>query len=357
LERTKNNKSLAAQIKSHSQKKVEPKEYDGDIDNVISTGSTLLNLAISGGRRRGGGIPGGVIVEIFGPPSIGKTSLICEVAGGVQREGGELRFYDPEGRLSSNFAKIFDLQLSKEEIKHPKTPLDIFPPLRDWQPKNPNLINGIFIDSIASLMSDLELENKKDEYSRVAKLFSQELRKSSIPIAEKKFIVMAANQLRQKVGMTGFGEKYDTPCGEAWKFYASLRLKATKANPYKLKQKITFRGKEIEEVIGTVLDIYVYKSSIWVGHHSATVYLLNDYGIDDIRANLMYLKQYGRKAKKPDGTDYSGYSLNGDKLGVGIDDALSIIEKDRRFLELKEAVIDLWEEIQVHFKVTRKKER
>ena len=32
---------------------------------IVSTGSTQLDLAIYGGRVRGGGIPGGIIIEIF----------------------------------------------------------------------------------------------------------------------------------------------------------------------------------------------------------------------------------------------------------------------------------------------------
>ena len=34
---------------------------------LVSTGSTLLDLAISGGTYDEGGLPGGILVEIFGP--------------------------------------------------------------------------------------------------------------------------------------------------------------------------------------------------------------------------------------------------------------------------------------------------
>jgi len=41
-----------------------PKEkkakFTGNTEVMISTGSTLLDLAISGGRVKGGGIPGGI---------------------------------------------------------------------------------------------------------------------------------------------------------------------------------------------------------------------------------------------------------------------------------------------------------
>ena len=73
--------SLSEQIKKKVQKdivKKEEKEYtDGDFGTVISTGSTLLDLAISSGRIRGGGVPSGIFVELFGPPD--QEKLYCFV--------------------------------------------------------------------------------------------------------------------------------------------------------------------------------------------------------------------------------------------------------------------------------------
>lgn len=106
----KDSPKLSDQMKRRVEEPVAPlMEYDGSIGTVISTGSTLLDLAISGGRVRGGGIPGGIFVEAFGPPSSGKTVLLCEIAGAIQRQGGEVMFYDPEARLNKKFAEVFQL--------------------------------------------------------------------------------------------------------------------------------------------------------------------------------------------------------------------------------------------------------
>ncbi len=48
------------------------KPFEGNMELVVSTGSTLLDLEISGNRIRGGGIPGGILVEVFGPSGSGK---------------------------------------------------------------------------------------------------------------------------------------------------------------------------------------------------------------------------------------------------------------------------------------------
>ena len=99
MKRTKGNPpSLAAQMKRRVHAKPEVKktaEYDGDDSQIISTGSTLLDLEISGGRVRGGGLPSGILIEVFGPSSSGKTVLLCEIAGAIQRQNGQVMFNDP----------------------------------------------------------------------------------------------------------------------------------------------------------------------------------------------------------------------------------------------------------------------
>jgi RecA/RadA recombinase len=61
-------------------------------DKVVSTGSTLLDLAIAGKKVRGGGLPGGILVEIYGPSGSGKTSLLAEIAHQCNEKGGLFAF-------------------------------------------------------------------------------------------------------------------------------------------------------------------------------------------------------------------------------------------------------------------------
>lgn len=362
--RTRTAAPLSKQVKRRSTRKVEKKpKYDGDFGQVISTGSTLLDLAISGGRARGGGLPGGVMVEIFGPPSIGKTSVLCEVAGAVQRKGGKTKFMDPEARLSTSYAKIFDLELDPNQIETPDTPLDVFPKIRKWKPGTEDVINGIFVDSTAALASDLELEqnkdgsDKKDEYGRRAKLFSQECRKTCRTLTKENYLMMFSNQLRQIPNAGAFGQQSDSTGGEALKFYSSIRLRARKNSPFQVKKDAKIRGREVSRVIGISIEVEVFKSSVWEPYHKAPVYILFDYGIDDIRANLIYVKQFGAKVKKSDGKDYTGYTVRGERLGTGLEVAIGVVEEYRYEEELREQVIELWEEVQANLQVKRKKKR
>ena len=52
----------------------------------ISTGSKQLDYIIS--NQKDGGLPEGRIVEIFGPPSIGKSHIATQIAKSTQKMGG-----------------------------------------------------------------------------------------------------------------------------------------------------------------------------------------------------------------------------------------------------------------------------
>ena len=336
-------------ITKEKEKEASKPEYDGNEEVMISTGSTLLDLEISGGRKRGGGIPGGIFVEIMGQKKTGKTILLCELAGAAQRAGGDISFKDPEARLNIQFALMFDLVLNKEQYGIPDTVTEVFKWIRAWKPKpkNKKAINGIFADSLAALSTDLEMDKEEGDKMgmRRAKEFSEELRKTCRILTNRNWLLVGSNQLRQ----TGnsFGEKYKSPGGEAPAYYASLRLKT------RLKQKIkkekTINGKSYEAPEGILAEVEVYDSSVWRPYGKAEIYIIFDYGIDDIRSNLQYLKRFH-------GTDK--YTLDGDQnLYQSMNDSIKVIEEKGLEKELKEAVINAWETVQKAFQTTRKPKR
>jgi RecA/RadA recombinase len=171
--------SLSKQVKDKVENapktRVKKPELDGDITKMISTGSTLLDLAISGGRIRGGGIPAGILVEIFGPSSTGKTVLLTEIAGNIQNQKGEVMFQDPEARLNKQFAKLFNFELDEAEYSRPNLVPEVFQNVRNWEPKDPGVVNGIFADSLAALSTDMEMGSEEGDKmgARRGKEFSQ----------------------------------------------------------------------------------------------------------------------------------------------------------------------------------------
>src|SRR2546430_14773407 len=62
--------------------------------DVIPTGALALDLALGVG-----GVPRGRVVEIFGPESSGKTTLMLHVIATAQKGGGVAAFIDAEHAL------------------------------------------------------------------------------------------------------------------------------------------------------------------------------------------------------------------------------------------------------------------
>ncbi len=339
-------KKLSEQVEEKLAKEPEEKsEYDGK-DITVSTGSTLLDLAISGGRFREGGIPLGILVEIFGPSGAGKTVLLSQIAANVQRIGGKVMFHDPEARLNKQFARIFGLDTGEIEYTIPNTIPEVFQSVRDWVSEaeaEKGTIYGVFADSLAALSTNMEMEEGDKMGMRRAKEFSEELRKTCRIITQRNVLMVCSNQIRQNVDAGPYGMRYKSPGGEAIGFYSSLRLRF--GSPQKIKEKKKIRGKDHERVVGVHTEIEVFKSSVWKPYRTAEVYILFDYGIDDIRANLRFLKQ---------NTGSTVYAIKDLKLDRSLERSIQIVEEENLEQELRNAVIELWNEIEEGFEEKRK---
>lgn len=337
--------SLEQQIKAHAEHHPKERpEYDGS-DQVVSTGSTLLDLAISGGRFREGGIPFGVMVEIFGPAGSGKTVLLCEMAGNVSERHGSVKFYDPEARINKQFAKLFGMDLATADYSIPDTIPELFKPIREWKPTPPAIICA---DSLAALSTDLEMNGKDGDKMgmRRAKEFSEELRKTCRIITQENFLLVCSNQVRVNQDAGPYGQKYVSPGGEAIGFYSSLRLRVNK--PSKGKDEVKIKGVDVTRVTHIDVEVEVFKSSVWKPYRTAPITIYFDYGIDDIRQNLKFIKKY---------SGLKFYSLDGEKLAISLEDAIKEVEDNGMERQLKEEVIMLWNDIESKFKVDRKPKR
>lgn len=338
-------KSISSQIKEHLSS---PSKKEAKTVKTVSTGSTLLDLAISGGVYERGGVPVGILVEIFGPSGSGKTVLLSEMAGNVKRMNGDVMFFDPESRLNHQFARLFGLDTSQISYSKPNTVTEVFEEIRKWEVSE-GKINGVFTDSLAALSTEMEMEDDKGDKMgmRRAKEFSEQLRKTCRILPQKNILMVCSNQIRQNLDGGLYGQKYVSPGGEAIAFYCSVRLRTF--NPKKIKQVVVFNGrKEIERVVGVEVEVEVFKNSVWSPYRTANLTILFDYGIDDIRENLKFLKQNLRTTT---------YQIGDIKLSNSLEEAIKIVEEERYEEVLRGKVIEVWNEIESQFKSERKPKR
>ena len=83
---------------------------------AVSTGSLSLDLALGIG-----GLPRGRIVEIFGPESSGKTTLVYHAIAEAQRRGGICAFIDAEHAIDPAYAKRIGVDIDELLVSQPDT--------------------------------------------------------------------------------------------------------------------------------------------------------------------------------------------------------------------------------------------
>ncbi|MGI8420736.1 MAG: recombinase RecA [Gaiellaceae bacterium] len=185
---------------------------------AVSTGSLALDLALGIG-----GLPRGRIVEVFGPESSGKTTLVYHVIAEAQRRGGICAFIDAEHSMDPAYAKRIGVNIDELLVSQPDTGeqgLEIAELL-----VRSGAVDVVAIDSVAALTPKAEIEGEMGDthVGLQARLMSQALRKLAGTLNRTDTICLFTNQLREKIGVM-FGSPETTPGGRALKFYASVRL-------------------------------------------------------------------------------------------------------------------------------------
>lgn len=359
-------RKAAAEVAELGQEPVEhiPFEPVPRFDFMLSTGSTLLDCALTGKRVKGGGIPGGILVEIYGPSGKGKTAIAVEIGASAQSKGGTVRFNDPEGRLDKEYASLYGLSLARDNYTACDTVEEVFEDLKKWfaldLPKN--AIHVYICDSLAALSTKIEMEEGDKAGMLRAKAFSQMTRRIARLVSNKNRLVVFTNQVRQKPSIGGFGGPSETtPGGEAIKFYASLRMRVGSVlqhNQIKVTKKI--RGVEVERTVGINSLVHVSKNSCDSPYREAPIAIIFDYGLDDVRSNLEFRKQFevAEDVTEEEQTDgkakkQKAYVIK-DYKTVRLPNAINHVEEHNLQEWLREDTVALWNEIESHFAVARK---
>ena len=184
----------------------------------VPTGSLALDIALGVG-----GVPRGRIVEIYGPESSGKTTLVYHLIAQAQRLGGPAAFIDAEHAMDPVYAKAIGVDVDNLLVSQPdygEQALEIAEML-----VRSGALDIVAIDSVAALTPKAEIEGEMGDsfVGLQARLMSQALRKLAGTLNRSGTICVFTNQLREKIGVM-FGNPEVTTGGKALKFYATIRL-------------------------------------------------------------------------------------------------------------------------------------
>lgn len=292
---------------------INKKEGEG---SIYSIGSKHANLSIKRWPTGiedldaiiGGGMPEGRVVEIFGPESSGKTTLLYHLCG-----LHELCLDIPvEGTFDAERAKVFGNRPKQMLIYRAKYGEDAFNKTIQFSKAGIPLIG---IDSVPSLLprDDIEKVEKSAQKDTVEEQRiggTARLINKYLPVVEEIIEVTGTtlifvNQVRDKMNAMMFGEKTDTPGGRKLKHACSLRLQVARKAWIEIPNKNP-KNSATSEKVGLIMKVKVVKSKVCNPLGECEIPLFFDRGFvsfDDVQAirkELMVKRaaEFGKRVPK-----------------------------------------------------------
>jgi recombination protein RecA len=267
-----------------------------DGTTFLSTGSTLLNLALSDNPR--GGFKAGKLANIIGDSSAGKTfllwSIFAEAANNKQFGKYDLFYDETEAAFEFNVETLFG-QTTEKRVIIPTDNLtlleDYFDLTMERFKSKKSFVSGL--DSFDGLSCEAEMERDIREGSykmEKAKLSGEVMRKIVGKVEGSDSFIFVLSQTRDKIGVT-FGSKKTRSGGKALEFYSSYIMWLA------IKEHIKRSGRDVG--INVLVKISKNKYTGKLRRVEFPIYF--DYGIDDISSMIEFLleekvwKKEGRK--------------------------------------------------------------
>lgn len=285
------------------------------------TGSFVIDYLIGGEPNQHGvapcpGLPRGKVTQVWGAESSGKSTLAQTAAAAVCRGGGTCLYVDFENAIVPDYAATLGVPIddpSRFQLVQPTSLEDGLKLIKIYTLAGVDLI---IIDSVgAAVPSNVVERSIKDmddpvQVGFAARMWSGFLPAIRIDLIKHNTALMGISQTRAKIGgMTGYGPQTEAQGGNAWKYYADLRLSLRRVEQEKAKTMNHLTHKVEERITGGKFEAKVEKSKVSRSQgRKENFYIAWGQGIDDLRSIVEIAVSHGIVRKS------GGWYMYGDTL-------------------------------------------
>lgn len=202
--------------------------HDLDV-KAISTGNIAIDSITSVG-----GLPRGRIIELYGPPSSGKSTCALQCAAHAQKQGLTVIYFDYEQAMDPNYCRALGLDVDAPSFLfgQPDFAEQGFNAIRELIETGE--VGLVIFDSVGAMATEKELsvDTGKSTFADKAKMMAQAMRQVTPMIAKHDVVCIFLNHIQDVIDSSPMGQKLaksgvkrtTTPGGKALKFHASVRI-------------------------------------------------------------------------------------------------------------------------------------
>jgi len=238
-----------------------------EIKHVVPTGLPSLDDRVLGC----GGIPLGKRISIFGPESVGKTTICKFFAACCQRAGVLPSVEDVEQSGVLAYDEGLGIRPMAATGSQPDTLEEVFERITATAEamEKVGTLGCIFFDSVAAAMLAAELARGYDEDgfgAERAKFLAQNLPKLAACLKSGRVGLVFVNQVRDVIGATQYQKKTHEPGGRALRHWAHIRLELSHMGPIK----------EGDRIVGIKTKVKAVKNKLAIPYQETVLELRFD---------------------------------------------------------------------------------
>lgn len=266
----------------------------------IPSGSLQLDIALGCG-----GIPRGLLVEISGPETSGKTTLCQHITAEAQKSGGVCGWIDADGTLNPAYAQRCGVDIENLYVSTPSSAeqaVEISEKLA-----RSGAMALVVMDSVSALVPEIELITPLGVTSSqpIDNLLSPSLRRITTAIRKSGTTVIFTNNIKRGIGVV-YHNLSSNPSRLALKLFAGLRI-ALSPGPV---------IRDSKQIMGNIIQVRILKNESVPCFHTIKFDIMYNDGINKAGEIFDLANRYAVINRQGDKYTFQGLLLGGSRHEV-----------------------------------------